>query len=106
MFRDVLLTLVHRDLLRRDFLRIESDDEQDSSIEYSQISPLDRANTLSHEDLKTLLEFLQKEAERICNTVSTLVSCSEKNVIQMINPKGKSLKLFIRGGFIPFIVMC
>ena len=57
-------------------------------MSYDQISPLDRANTLSHEDLQTLLEFLQREAERINNTANTLVTCSEKNVIQSLNPKG------------------
>ncbi|XP_023349681.1 phosphatidylinositol 4-phosphate 3-kinase C2 domain-containing subunit beta [Eurytemora carolleeae] len=86
--RDVKLTLVHKDLVDRGLARSEEDDIEDSELSYDQISPLDKAKTLSHEDLKTLLEFLQKEAERITNTARTLVNCTEKNVIQSLNPRG------------------
>ena len=68
--------------------RTAGDDDLSAGLSYDQISPLDRANTLSHGDLTTLLEFLQREAERINATARTLVSCSEKNVIQSLNPKG------------------
>lgn len=86
--RDVRLTMVHQNLVQRSLARTEEDDLQDLQLSYQQISPLDHARTLSHEDLKTLLEFLQKEAERISATARTLATCSEKCVLQSLNPRG------------------
>ena len=42
MYRDVKLTLVHKDLVDRGLARSEEDDIEDSELSYDQISPLDK----------------------------------------------------------------
>ena len=49
-FRDVELDLIHSDNLDRSLARTEKDDKEDGALTYDQISPLDRAKTLSHEE--------------------------------------------------------
>ena len=46
-------------------------------------------NFFFFQDLSTLLEFVKKQVERINESAKTLIGCSEKNVIQTLNPKGK-----------------
>ena len=76
-----------RDSVPRTLARTEADDKRDFEVGYQEICPLDSMKMLNYSELEILLTTLTREIERMSKTAQTLVTCSEKNVIQSLRPR-------------------
>ena len=84
---DVRLALVHREAVPRVLARTEEDDARDMEVSTGEICPLDSMKMLNYSELQILLATLYKEVERMSSTARTLLTCTEKNVMQALRPK-------------------
>ena len=84
---DVQFILVPKLDLVKTLARTAQDDLRDSEVSIEDISPMDQVKKISYEDLRILLETLEKECSRVAKMADQLSSCSDKEVMQALRPK-------------------
>uniref|UniRef100_A0A1Y1L4Z2 Uncharacterized protein n=1 Tax=Photinus pyralis TaxID=7054 RepID=A0A1Y1L4Z2_PHOPY len=95
---DVLLILVPDRLVDRSFARTPQDDNRDKDIKFQDIIPTETDAPLTYDNLKILLETLEKEMEKIEQTAVQIEKPTNSSFIPQLQPSGviQSIKLVVK----------
>ena len=85
--KDLEFVLEPLEKICRPFKRSIEDDNSDSNIKVKDINTLDHWKRLSYNELKVLLELLEKESERMRKVCTHLATSTDKNVIPQLRPQ-------------------
>ncbi|KAF5287684.1 hypothetical protein FQA39_LY15784 [Lamprigera yunnana] len=95
---DVLLILIPDRSVDRSFARTPQDDNRDKDIKFQDIIPSEIVFPLSYDNLKILLETLEKEMEKLEQAAIQIDKSTNPNSIPLLQPSGviQSIKLVVK----------
>ena len=85
--RDMEFVLEPTDNIYRPYQRTNFDDINDRNMQVKDINTMDHCKKLSFNDLKVLLDLLEKESTRMRKGCDHLASSSDKNVMSQLRPQ-------------------
>ncbi|KAK4883151.1 hypothetical protein RN001_006470 [Aquatica leii] len=95
---DVLLILIPDKAVDRSFARTAQDDNRDKEIKFQDIIPNEITFPLTYDNLKILLETLEKEMEKLQQAAAQIDKNNTPNTMPLLQPSGviQSIKLVVK----------